>query len=73
MTLRLNEDGEWMMPRGLSQQDMAHEITEALGWQEGHPPPERVPADLTIAREYVKVTGKRGILPCRVSRLPTSG
>ena len=58
MTLRLNDDGEWTMPRGLSVHDMAYEIKDALLDQ----PPCQLPVarptrrDLTIARQYVKVT-----------------
>lgn len=60
MTLRINEDGEWVMPRGLSVHDMANEIKDAVGHQDHWllPPvaPPPTTKELTIARQYVKVT-----------------
>jgi len=41
--LRRNEDGEWIMPRGISVHDMAKEIEDAV-------------RDFTFPDEYVKVT-----------------
>lgn len=72
MTLRRNEDGEWVMTRGISVPDMAHEIIEAIGWQDYDLPPTTPTRDLTIARQYVKVTAPKGTAPCRPIRHPTS-
>lgn len=53
--LRENEDGEWMMPRGLSTHDMAMEIAEATFlFQESREFPNE-PHGLTRLRNYVKV------------------
>lgn len=73
MTLRQNADGEWIMPRGLCSSDMAHEIYDAVNWQEPMIPPDSPPPALTVARNYVKVTGNRGKRTCRAIRRPISG
>lgn len=58
--LKINEDGEWVMPRGLSAHDMACEIKDAVrdlesgdmpGWAEDH-----LDRDFTAVRRHVKVT-----------------
>ena len=66
--LRENEDGEWMMPRGLSIHDMAMEIAEATFlFQDTREFPSE-PHGLTDVHKYVKV--KYGTRRPRNAKLP---
>lgn len=71
--LKLNENGKYVMPRGLSVTDMAYEIKDAVreqdfisqvDWYDSH-----LKQDFTAVRNYVKVTSNGNIRKTTLSKV----